>query len=171
MLRRDYPVEFLVEGVLAKGQHALWGGPLKACKTLTALDLAVSLAVGGRFLGYFRVPRPVKTIYLSGESGWPSFQDNLRRISRAARIKEEELGNLIVAIRLPKFGRFDYMEVLKKEITHREAEVVFVDCAYRAMGNSGDKAPNVISMGDLLDGVGSLFEELNATAGLVAPCN
>jgi hypothetical protein len=165
LLRKDCRVEYLVAGVLAKGQHTLLGGPLKACKSLLATDLAISLAIGGYFLGYFPVPRPVRTIYMNGEAGWPVFQENIRRISRRAGADEKQLENLLTGVRLPKFGQPTYMAALAETILTTKTEVVFLDCAYRCI--PGDNASNLFAMGELLDSIGRIFEELGATLVLL----
>jgi hypothetical protein len=165
MLCRDYPIEYLVPGVFAKGQHCLLGAPLKGCKSLVAIDLAVALSTAGRFLDHFPVPRPVRSIVISLESGWPVLQENVRRISRAAGATAEDLGNLFVAIRGPKFGRPDHMQAIADSVKQTQAEAVIIDCAYRCI--PGDVASNVLSMGELLDSVGNVFEECNSTLLLV----
>ena len=162
LLRRNYPVEQLVKGVLVKGQHTLWGGVLKGCKSLTVDDLAISLAAGVSWLGHFSIPHPVKTILLSGESGWPVLQENVRRIAKAAQVDLELLEqNLRVGVRLPKFGRPDYMDALAETVKREEAGVVILDCAYRCI--PGDNASNLFSMGELLDSVGQVFEQCEST--------
>jgi len=165
LLRKDCRVEYLVAGVLAKGQNTLLGGPLKACKSLLATDLAISLAIGGHFLGYFPVPRPVRTIYMNGEAGWPVFQENIRRISHRAGADEKQLENLLTGVRLPKFGQSTYMAALAETIQTTKTEVVFLDCAYRCI--PGDNASNLFAMGELLDSIGRIFEELGATLVLL----
>ncbi len=47
----DFDMTYLVEGVLVKDQPAGLVGPKKSLKTNISLDLAVSLATGGQFLG------------------------------------------------------------------------------------------------------------------------
>ena len=162
MLRRDYTVQWLIPYFMAACQHMLWGGPLKACKSLTAIDAAVTLALGGRFLGHFPVTRPTKTMFLSGESGWPVLQENVRRISRAAGASDLELDrNLIVGVRLPKFGDPHYMAAFEGVMKEHGPEAVFLDCAYRCV--PGDNASNLFAMGELLDSVGRTFEDCKST--------
>ncbi len=165
LLAKDCRVEYLIPGVLAKGQHCLLGAPLKACKSLIAIDQAVALATGGVFLGRFHVPRPVRTLLISLESGWPVLQENIRRISQAAGVSPEQLGRLFIAIKGPKFGKQEHLDAIAEAIKQYEAEVVIIDCAYRCI--PGDVASNVLSMGELLDSVGSVFEECGSTLELV----
>ncbi|MGA2034437.1 MAG: AAA family ATPase [Thermoguttaceae bacterium] len=165
LLRKDCSVEFLIPHVLAKGQHHILGGPLKCCKSLIATDLAVSLAMGGRFLDHFDVARPVRTILISGESGWPVFQENIRRISHARQATEEQLENLLTGVRLPKFGNVVHQDVLGDYIIDQKAEVVILDCAYRCI--PGDKVSNQFAMGEVLDSIGNALESVGATLVLL----
>lgn len=165
-LRRNYPLEFLIKGVLAKGEPALIVAPLKACKTLTAADMAIALVTGGYFLGYFPVPRPVRTIMLWGESGKRGMQTNLRRISRAAGATEADLDNLFVGVNLPKFGSPEHARALDKEIKRTGAEVVIIDCLYLC-GVSGDIGKNQLDMGTLLASVKQVFVENDCTLVLL----
>jgi hypothetical protein len=165
LLAMDCRIEYLIPGVLAKGQHCLLGAPLKSCKSLIAIDQAVALATGGTFLGRFHVARPVRTLLISLESGWPVLQENIRRISGASGVTPEQLGNLFIAIRGPKFGKAEHLEAIARAVEEHKAEVVIVDCAYRCI--PGDVASNVLSMGELLDSVGSVFEDCGSTLQLV----
>jgi hypothetical protein len=161
LLRRDCSVEFLIPRVLAKGQHHILGGPLKCCKSLIATDLAVSLAMGGKFLDHFQAARPVRTILLSGESGWPVFQENIRRISQARGATEGQLENLLTGVRLPKFGNPLHQDTLCTYIISQKAEAVILDCAYRCI--PGDFVSNQFAMGEVLDSIGNALESVGAT--------
>ncbi len=165
LLRRDCSVEFLIPHILAKGQHHILGGPLKCCKSLIATDLAISLAMGGAFLDHFSVARPVRTILLSGESGWPVFQENIRRIGNAREATEEQLENLLTGIRLPKFGNALHQDALGAYIVEQKAEVVILDCAYRCI--PGDSVSNQFAMGEVLDSIGNALESAGATLVLL----
>jgi hypothetical protein len=165
LLSRDCRLEYLIPGVLAKTQHTLLGAPLKGCKSLIALDMAIALSTGGTFLNYFPVPQPVKTIVISLESGWPVLQSNIRRISNAAGVAPSQLDNLLVAVKGPKFGKTEHMSAIADIVVAAKAEIVIIDCAYRCM--PGDVASNVLSMGELLDSVGCVFEEAGSTLLLI----
>src|SRR5262249_44987116 len=67
--RRSYVHTWLVEDILVGGQPAVLGGPRKSLKSTLAIDLALSIGSGTRFLGAFPVPRSCRVAVLSGESG------------------------------------------------------------------------------------------------------
>jgi hypothetical protein len=113
------------------------------------------------FLDHFPVARPVRTILLSGESGWPVFQENIRRISNARGATEEQLENLLTGVRLPKFGNPLHQDTLCSYIVEQKAEAVILDCAYRCI--PGDSVSNQFAMGEVLDSIGNALESVGAT--------
>ena len=165
-LRRNYPLEYLIKGVLAKGEPVLVCAPLKACKTLLAADMAIALVKGGFFLGYFPVPRPVPTMMLWGESGWRGVQTNIRRIGMAAGATDADFENLFVGVKLPKFGSPAHARALDQEIKRRGVEVVIIDCLYLC-GVSGDSSRNQFDMGELLKSIGDVFVQNDCTLVLL----
>ena len=63
----EYPLEWLVNEVMVKGQPAIWGGEKKTLKTSIAIDLAVSLGSrtsDSQFLGRFDVPNRKRVLVL-----------------------------------------------------------------------------------------------------------
>ncbi len=80
----DYSLSYLVENVLVDQQPGLVAGPHKSLKTNLLVDLSISLAIGGRFLGAFNVPESVRVGIMSGESGLATLQETATRIARSA---------------------------------------------------------------------------------------
>lgn len=91
----DFELDYLVEGVLVDRQPGLIAGPHKSLKTNILVDLAISLARGGHFLGFFNVPRAARVAIMSGESGLATLQETARRIAVAAGCRLREISNLI----------------------------------------------------------------------------
>jgi hypothetical protein len=60
-------VPVLVAGLWAEGAFGFIGAPPKAGKTWVALDLAIAVATGGRFLGRFEIPKPRPVLYVALE--------------------------------------------------------------------------------------------------------
>src|SRR5688500_7162912 len=79
----EYSREWLVRSVLLTGQPAVIGGPKKCLKTSLAIDMAISLGSGTKFLGRFKVPEAVRVAVISGESGGAVLQETAGRIAQA----------------------------------------------------------------------------------------
>src|SRR5207237_1397936 len=92
--RADYPREWLVQGVAVKGRPGLIGGPQKSLKTSMVIDLIISLAAALHFLGIFAVPRAVRVLLISGESGASVVQETMRRVCRSKGIEPASLEGL-----------------------------------------------------------------------------
>ena len=54
--------------MLVKGQPCIIGGRSKAMKTSIAVDLAISLGSGEKFLGKYDVPKTIRVAFWTGES-------------------------------------------------------------------------------------------------------
>ncbi len=78
--------KWLVESVLVEGEPAVIGGPKKTLKTTCAIDMALSVASGTKFLNHFPVAKKVKVAVLSGESGTATLQETANRICKAKGI-------------------------------------------------------------------------------------
>ena len=121
--------------------------------------------MGAGFLNHFPVTRPVRTILACGESGWPVFKDNLHRIGLSRGLVEDDLANLLVGVKLPKFGNSLHQTTLANDIIRFKAEVVILDCAYRCI--PGDSVSNQFAMGEVLDSIGMALEAVGATLVLL----
>jgi AAA domain/RepB DNA-primase N-terminal domain len=76
---------WIVEGIWAEGACGFIAGDPKSYKSYLALDLAVSVASGGEWLGLrqHRVKRARRVLYLQEEDGRPLVKDRLRSVSEA----------------------------------------------------------------------------------------
>lgn len=166
-LEREYTQEFLVDRVLVEGEHFVIGGPKKALKTSILLDLAISLAGGGEFLGNFLVPEPQPVIVVSGESGGATLQRTAQRIQDHRGV--DPSGNLYWGLKLPNLSLQSHLDALEAEISRTGAKLVAVDPAYLALltQSNADGASNVFKMGSLLDGYGRLGVATKCTMSLV----
>jgi hypothetical protein len=146
---------FLIDDVLVAGEHFIVGGPHKSFKTSILVDLGVSLAGGGKFLGCFPVEKPHPVIIVSGESGGATLQRTARRIVEE---REVDASRLFWGLRIPNLSAREHLDALARDIDRVGAKLAVIDPAYLAVlvGASADSAKNVFAMGEVLRGFGDV---------------
>ena len=157
----EYHIEYLIDGVLVAGQPCIVAGGKKNLKTSLIIDMAVSLSVGGFFLGKLPVSRACRVLVMSGESGLPTLQETARRIAKQAGHRLGNLDNLIWSPDLPRFGDLLHMDAFETCLMEDEIEVVFVDPAYMAM--PGGDASNLFIQGALLQSATRICQRMGCT--------
>jgi replicative DNA helicase len=148
----QYKAEWLVKNLLVANQPGIVGGPKKVLKTSLLVDLTLSLGSGGSFLGHFNVYRPVRTAFLSGESGAATIQETALRVCKAKGIALTD-ADCLWDFRLPKLGLAHELRELAAGLKARDARVVIIDPLYLCLlaGLSEAKnASNLFDMGPLL---------------------
>lgn len=167
-----YQREFLIERLLVRKQPAVCGGPRKSLKTSTLADLCVSLASGTNFLGYFRVPAPLRVGFFSAESGEATLQETLFRVCRSRGLELADLAdNLRVQFDLPKLSNTKDLAALQRGLERDEIDVVILDPLYLALlagqGAGGAQASSLFDMGPLYAGIAQACLGAGATPILV----
>jgi hypothetical protein len=150
-----YRAEWLVRRLLVRGQPAVVGGPKKVLKTSLLVDLAISLASGGLFLGEFEVYRCVRVAVLSAESGEITLQETARRVCWARGLDLAEIGaNLLWQFDLPQLASIEQLQALHAGLAENQVEVVILDPLYLALlaggGPGAPRAENMFETGPLL---------------------
>lgn len=156
-----FTTEYLIPGLLVRGEPCIVAGGKKTLKTSLAEDLAFSLATGGFFLGKFRVNRPARVGFMSGESGLPTLKETLGRIAEAAGVVLADVDGLIVSPDLPRFGSFDHEDALTQFITENAIETLIIDPCYLCM--PGADVGNLFIQGELLRRVNEICQPLGVT--------
>ena len=159
----EYTLEYLVDGVLVRGQPGIIAGPRKTLKTSIAIDLALSLAEGGLFLGRFNVPQPTRVGLMSGESGAATIQETARRIASAKGRPLNEYDNCIWSFDIPQLGHLEHMDALERFITDHQLAVLILDPIYLMMSSIGEDAGNLFVTGRLLRSLGELTQRTGCT--------
>lgn len=162
----DTPYDWLVLGALLRGQPCIVGGPSKVLKTSVSIDMAVSLACGGSFLGKYPAKKS-RVLYYSGESGRQAVGNQARAIMRARSITEADIEDrLVFDFRLPRLTRPSELAAMQREIISGKFDVVGIDPLYLTMDGSTN-ATNVFAMGAVFGNVGRMMAECGATPILV----
>jgi len=157
----QYDMTYLVDNVLIRDQPAGLVGPKKSLKTNISIDLAVSLATGGRFLGYFNVPRSRRVALMSGESGMATIQETAHRVCGAAGVWLQDT-DIIFSDTLPRFGDVLNLQAFRKFLERDAIEVVVIDPAYLCL--PGDvNAANLFDVGRVLRNVNEVCGQAGST--------
>jgi len=143
--------DYLVDGLLVAGQPCIVAGPQKSLKTSILLDLGISLATGGYFLGKFKAARPVGVVIMTGESGLATIKETILRISKAAGVNPRALDKLIISDRLPRIEDPKHLRALASFLGEHKPVVSVFDPAYMAL--DGTDPGNLFRQGKALRGI------------------
>ena len=159
---------WLIEDLLLRGEPAVIGGPRKCLKTSLVIDQAISLATGTPFLGYFRVPRPVKVAILSGESGEITVEQTVRRVCAARGIDPQSLACLW-QFTLPSLANVTDLVELSAGLKREGVVVIILDPLYLFLLSGGvdADAANLFQTGPLLLAIAQACLDGGATPILV----
>ncbi len=159
----EYALEYLIDGLLVRGQPGIIAGPKKTLKTNISIDLALSLSEAGLFLGRFNVPTSVRVGVMSGESGAATIQETALRIAAAKGRPLPEYENAIWCFEVPQLGQAQHMAALGEFIAKHKLEVLILDPTYLMMLGLGDDAGNLFVVGRFLKSLGELAQGTGCT--------
>jgi hypothetical protein len=157
----DYRLEFYIDGMIVAGQPLIIAGPQKSLKTSFILEAAISMAIADRMLGRMDVPRAVRVLVMTGESGLATIQETARRIAASKGWKLEDITNLIFSPDVPRFGNVSHADALRQMLEDDEIEILFIDPAYLAM--PGADAGNLMVQGELLRSMAKVCSDCGVT--------
>jgi hypothetical protein len=130
------PLDELVADIWGAHEVGFISGLPKSYKSWIALDLAVSLATGTRFLGSFQAKKR-NVLVIQEEDPRPTLQDRLAKVAASKGLIQVDLDNLTFDYDLPE-NLFvisnqgfvideDWLELLEGWITDQKIEVVIMD--------------------------------------------
>jgi len=166
----EFPLEYLIPNILVAGQHGVIGGRQKTLKTSIGIDLAISLATAGHFLGYFKVARGCQVAMMTGESGLATIRETADRIAKTANYRLDKISGLVFSDQLPQLSDPQHIDALKRFIDNDEIEVLLIDPAYLCIDTSGNEA-SLFHMGRILRPIGELCIERGVTLLLLHHLN
>ena len=130
---------WLVDDVAIEAQPLIIGGAIKTLKTSVALDLAVSLATGTEFLGRFRVPKPRRVAFFSGEGARATVKETTERILRSKGVRAPDYA-CHFAFALPRIGRASDRAELRRILKGEAIDAVIFDPLYLCMRAGAPRA-------------------------------
>jgi replicative DNA helicase len=160
--------DWLVDGFVVRGQPAVIGGPVKTLKTSISLDLAIGLASGTHFLGYFDVAKPARVAIFSGESGDATLAETGQRIATAKGLRGVPT-DVLICTRIPRLAAEGELELLRYILEDARAEVVIIDPLYLSLldGATGLNPASMFDIGPLLRRLSEICLEIGCTPILV----
>jgi hypothetical protein len=161
-IMQEYPV--LIEGLLHRGTKMVFGGGSKSYKTWTLLNLAISVASGGKWFGHQCVQTNQDVIFLNFEVPHLFFCQRVRSVCQAMGI--EPPSNLHVwSLRGVCNDLKVIMQVMKKRITNGCA-LMCIDPIYKALGDRDENSAG--DMGLLMNEVEAIVEQTGAAVAFGA---
>jgi hypothetical protein len=167
--RTEYRLNYLIDDLLVEGQPGMIAGAKKTLKTSLMLDQAIALARGDYFLGgKFRVPQPVRTGVMSGESGEATIREIFGRIANRLswNPQDDPEDNLRLCFQIPHFGELAHMDALQRFIEEDRLRVLYVDPTYLALP-AGENAGNLFVVGSMLTKITEIGQRTKCTIQLL----
>lgn len=163
LLTLDLRTDYLVHGIVAKGQPLVVGGRSKTMKTSVTIDLVLSLGSGTPFLGKFE-SQQVNVGFWSGESGAATICETAKRIAAAKGINLRD-ASVLWSFELPKLGVADHIAAMEKLIVERGLDVIVVDPLYLSLldAKTASGAGNLFTMGASLSPLSELAQRTKCT--------
>lgn len=159
----NYELEYLINGILVHKQPGVIAGPKKSLKTNISIDLALSLASGGKFLNYFQAERAVRVGVMSGESGAATIQETARRIAASKQAKLADFTNAFWSFEVPQLGDVLHAAALERFIERHQLEVLILDPTYLMMMGIGSDAGNLFIVGSFLKSLADVTQRTGCT--------
>jgi RecA-family ATPase len=103
---------FLIENIIAEGQHSVIAGASKTMKTSIGIDAALSLARPCKFLSQFWVPEAQRVLFMSAESGEGTIQETARRIAKSKGFELSDDDRIRWSFWVPKAKNTEQLTIL-----------------------------------------------------------
>lgn len=164
---QEYHDDYIVEGVLNRGENCIIGGAMKTLKTSLMVDLAISVGHGCPFLGRFKTTKAIVGV-ISGESGQKTLQGVGKRVAKSkGRLASQ--ASVHWSFKLPCLMERRWQRALVEWINGNEIELLFIDPTYLALldMNTAKGASNLFVMGAALRELADTLQETSVTPALL----
>lgn len=163
----DECTEYLVEDVLPLGEPGCIAAKSKSLKTTIAIDLAVSVATGRKFLGRFEVKQTGNVGIISGESGLAALKETASRICHSKGMELSDLGTKVQwSTKVPRLpGDID---LVREVIREGKLKLLILDPTYFLLRDIAGDLANATKVGSALEPLTEVCRETHCTILLVA---
>ncbi|QDV20206.1 hypothetical protein Pan153_48790 [Gimesia panareensis] len=166
LLAGDFTHEYLVNGVLVKGQPCIIAGPKKCLKTNFLIALGFCIATGNKLFNRFTVPNTCNVGIMSGESGAATIQETFSRIVKSYGWSPQSTEGFHVCFNLPSLESQLDIDQVAQTIKEKQLGALIFDPAYLCL-SLGESASNLFSVGEKLKPLTRLGQETGCTIILV----
>lgn len=147
--------DWLIPGILARGEHHQLVAPPKEGKTILALAVAVSVAAGLPFAGWPKPSAPAPVIIIAEEGRRRDLQDQLERIAAGLGVNLEELPIYVAHRQAFRLDDAAWVQRVCAVITYLQPGLLVLD--HLTAMHRLDENP-AAEMGRLLDSLNSFLE-------------
>ena len=128
-------VDWLVDGIFSSDQPALFGAKSKCLKTTLLVDLAIAMATGGKWLGAFRVSKPRRVLFFTGEANYRAVARRLKKACKSHGTSFSALRGMlrVDAMDFPKLPNLEHCVAVEATVQKYDIDVVIIDPLYRGM--------------------------------------
>jgi len=163
------PKEWLVDGLIGKGEQCMIVGDGKAGKSLVVFDLIASMARGTElFAGIFKVEAPTRVVYCTAE-GKQGLSNRLRALNFKFDLSSKERAQIKLYKEIPNLWRHDepggieqFVQIFKDEFGEwLRGGVLVLDTWARATGGADENTSKDTTA--ILDAMSYAQQELGCT--------
>lgn len=165
------PAAFLIERWLRKGSYGVLGAEYKAGKTFLALDMALSVATGSKFLG--TVPTSLgRVAVMHNEGDKVEFVERLRAVAAAKRIELTDmvLDQLMFQEGASKLDQPEAINKLHSDLEDFGPDLIIIDPWYMSAGDDAD-GKTLSKMGTVLGNLQGVAQDLGSALLVTAHWN
>lgn len=143
----------LIEGIIRQGRKMILTGASKAGKSFLLIELAIKIAMGGRWLGHLCTKS--KVLYINFELSKDSFTDRLREICANLKMDPAELSGMFDTLTLRGMAKpfKELIPSIKHKIKKGEYKVLILDPIYKTLLGDENDAKVVSEFCNALDNV------------------
>ena len=123
------PRRYLIRGIWAADTYGVLAGPMKAQKTMTMADAAVSVASGTPWLGHFPIDDPGPVLMFAGEGGDASIVRRLRGVCDSRDLDPDSLP-VHICTRAPHLRSDEHMGIFTARVAEIGPKLVILDPLY-----------------------------------------
>lgn len=143
----------LIEGIIRQGRKMIVTGASKAGKSFLLIELAIKIAMGGRWLGHWCTRS--KVLYINFELSKDSFTDRLREICAELKINPSILSGMFDTLTLRGMAKpfRELIPSLKHKVKKGDYKVIILDPIYKTLLGDENDAKVVSEFCNALDNI------------------